>query len=288
MCAGHAGQRAGGNWGAARGMSPTGNRGARSYSGHMDPARPLRDLFADLVSDESARQAHAADPEGFLEAHGHAALPADLVDEAIVNFADTAPPDVAEHLAPFVMAHSPVPFDEDSLPGDAHDVAGLDLLATAPTDALDLAVDPDAGDGQAVHHATGDDLAGHDLVGHDLVGHDLAGHDLAGHDLAADDLGGHDLVHAGDGLADPFDLDFGHGDFADAAEAIHIGQPDVDGTTELAQDESVHDLPVEHAPDLAAGALDEPGIADHGSVLADHALDVDDHEPPDDGGPHDA
>jgi hypothetical protein len=125
----------------------------------MEPARPLRDVFADLVTDEDVRRAHAADPEGFLQAQGHTELPEQLVSEAIVNYADTAPAEVAEHLAPFVMAHSPVP--AVSPDGPAADADGLQLLATAPVelhlddlpddapDGVALATDPAGADGGA-------------------------------------------------------------------------------------------------------------------------------------------
>lgn len=72
-------------------------------------ARPLRDLLADLVGDASARQAYGADPAGYLAAHGHPDLPEQLVAEAVVSYADTAPVEVAEALAPYVSGHGPVP-----------------------------------------------------------------------------------------------------------------------------------------------------------------------------------
>lgn len=116
----------------------------------MDAARPLRDVFADLASDDAARQTYRADPDGFLAANGHGDLPADLVAEAVVSYADLAPLETAEHLAPVVMAHSAVPFDgADGIPEDLHGLgasddvtvatpdplAALDLLATAPAPA---------------------------------------------------------------------------------------------------------------------------------------------------------
>lgn len=72
-------------------------------------ARPLRDLLADLVGDASARQAYGADPAGYLAAHGHPDLPEQLVAEAVVSYAGTAPVEVAEALAPYVAGHGPVP-----------------------------------------------------------------------------------------------------------------------------------------------------------------------------------
>ena len=213
----------------------------------MDPARPLRDVFADLVGDESARQAHAADPEGFLHAAGHPELPGSLVSEAIVNYADTAPAEVAEHLAPFVMAHSPVPV-EDDLPVDELDAThGLDLLATAAAGAV-----PD------------DDLA------LDVTGHDLADHDVTGHEIAGD-------------LADPFGLDFGHGDSGEPAHHLDLADPGTDGTDQVAAagrdrlDTGPDWLGDSDHPDPAAH-LDSPADLDQMDDRPDH-LDQPDHPP---------
>jgi len=92
----------------------------------MQPARPLRDVF-----DEVARGDLGAAPADTLADSGHGDLPDQLVSEAIVNYADTAPVEVAEHLAPFVMVHSAVPVD-DAGAADLASGEGLDLLATAP------------------------------------------------------------------------------------------------------------------------------------------------------------
>lgn len=75
-------------------------------------ARPLRELLADLAGDAEARHAYGADPAGYLAAHGHPDLPEPLVAEAVVSYADTAPVEVAEALAPYVTAHGPVPVAE--------------------------------------------------------------------------------------------------------------------------------------------------------------------------------
>lgn len=107
-------------------------------------ARPLRDLLADLVGDAAARQAYGADPAGYLAAHGHPDLPEPLVTEAVVSYADTAPVEVAQALAPFVAAHGPVP-------GEDARADWFDLLtATEPTgeNPFDesLTAEPPAGD----------------------------------------------------------------------------------------------------------------------------------------------
>src|ERR1044072_5836251 len=103
----------------------------------MTSGRPLHELLADLVGDAEAARAHG-DPETYLAAGGHPDLPPDLVAEAVVSYADTAPVDVAEHLAPSVTNHSAVPADE----APAEDWFGL--VKTSPTDDLDT--DPDADD----------------------------------------------------------------------------------------------------------------------------------------------
>lgn len=207
----------------------------------MDPVRPLRDVFADLASDEAARQAHAADPEGFLASYGHPDLPGDLVGEAIASYADTAPPELAEHLAPLVAAYSPVP----ELDADLDGAAGLDLLATAPAEDLpdpgddpgDGIPDPSAGategslDGQhdtdLDHDADLDFGAGVDSFWVDTLD-DLDGTD-GSHDVdptATETAGGPEVVPADDPADDLADLHEAAADFA----ADHAASLDHDGT----------------------------------------------------------
>jgi hypothetical protein len=180
----------------------------------MPPARPLRDVFADLTG-EGVASVGAATPDELLRAQGHEDLGDDLIGEAVVNFADSAPVELAEHLARFVMAHSPIPLiDPESGTDDLPD--WVDLLTSAPpVDGIaEIGDDGSAGlDGLDGIAEIGDD-------GSAAIG-------------AADD-GGFDPDH---GLF----LDFGHGDLvsvdtshfvsdADAGEAA-IGDaagPDVD------------------------------------------------------------
>lgn len=103
----------------------------------MASARPLRDVFADLVGAPGT----TGDPAALLREHGHPGLPDDLVAEAVVSYADTAPVEVAEHLAPYVTAHSVVGADPEA--GDEPAAGWLDLLGTAPDVAGDDAADLD-------------------------------------------------------------------------------------------------------------------------------------------------
>jgi hypothetical protein len=89
----------------------------------MASVRPLRELLADLAGDPAV-----GDPAAYLAAHGYADLPPDLVAEAVVNYADTASPEVAEHLAPFVTAHTT---------GDEEPADWFALLSSAPTSPAD-------------------------------------------------------------------------------------------------------------------------------------------------------
>jgi hypothetical protein len=113
----------------------------------MDDVRPLRELFDEMAGGRPAP----------ADGWGHD-LPEDLLTEAIISYADTAPAEVAAHLAPFVTARSAIgtagAVGEIDQPWDAAD--GLELLAAAPTgldldqpyggpaDPLDSAPAPDA------------------------------------------------------------------------------------------------------------------------------------------------
>jgi hypothetical protein len=95
----------------------------------MPAARPLRDVFTDLTGEGAAGA--GTQPDELLRAQGHEDLGDELIGEALVNFADSAPVELAEHLAQFVMAHSPVPLiDPGAVTDDMPD--WIDLLASAP------------------------------------------------------------------------------------------------------------------------------------------------------------
>ncbi|HEX6871028.1 MAG TPA: hypothetical protein VF163_08020 [Micromonosporaceae bacterium] len=158
----------------------------------MVAARPLRDVFTELTGADGG---HATSPAEVLAASGHADLPEDLVAEAVVSFADTAPVEVAEHLAPYVQAHSPVPLvAEDAAAAaagtDAEPGGWLDALTAAP--AMGLAshgeLDP-AG------------LDDYDTDGYTTDGRGAEGYGTEGY--------GTEPAHLADPAAHP--LAFGHG-----------------------------------------------------------------------------
>jgi hypothetical protein len=96
----------------------------------MEPARPLHSVFADLAGGRGYGASSGMTPEEVLAANGHPDLPDGLVAEAVVTYADTAPVEVAEHLAPYVRAHTAVP-----QPGGGSgepEPHWYDLLTTAP------------------------------------------------------------------------------------------------------------------------------------------------------------
>lgn len=240
----------------------------------MATTRPLRDVFTEVSGDAGAR---AADPADLLAANGHTDLPDELVAEAVVNFADTAPIEVAEHLSEYVMAHSPVPSGDPAAEVDPSSwldtLSCLDTLSTAapvappddagsdPTDSLDLetaAAAPVAGDDPA--------LAGH--VGHDRGGDDGGGDDRGGNDGGDIDFGagldesaprsGLDLPHDADSLAqvphggdlgfDPASIDRLAGDEADTAAAQ--GGAASGGGTDL---DASDDAPADTDPGIGPG-----------------------------------
>ncbi|HEX7746754.1 MAG TPA: hypothetical protein VF462_16020 [Micromonosporaceae bacterium] len=100
----------------------------------MATARPLREVFAELAGDEAARH---ADPAQLLRDSGHPDLPDVLVSAAVISFADTAPVEVAEHLAPYVAASSVVPTTQVDAETDIPLSGWVEALATAP-DVADL------------------------------------------------------------------------------------------------------------------------------------------------------
>jgi hypothetical protein len=220
-------------------MSPNALAAGRPYSGAMEPQRSLRAVFGNLAGGESARgQEEGGDLGDILAAEGYPGLPDTLIAEAVASYADTAPAEVAEHLAPFVMANSPVPVDDlpdelDSRPA----LDPLDLLATAPTSL-----------------AAGDELADSAIGPDDDLVIDAAaeggetfatfGLDFGGLDFGGLDFGG---------------LEFGEGDVGTGASAV-LEEADVADEAEEAASatEPVHDTVDAFTPEGAGdGSFDD-------------------------------
>ena len=110
----------------------------------------LRELFERLAGESQ-------DPHAALEAAGYGDLEPHLINEAIVNYAHGAPIEVAEHLSPFVIAHSGVPQGAEGVHETPDTVDGLSMLSSAPAEA-ELPgdhLDPNSGghhDGHGVDH----------------------------------------------------------------------------------------------------------------------------------------
>ena len=217
-------------------------------------ARSLREVFASMSHGP-------ADPSAALADAGHGDLPPDLVSEAIVNYADAAPVEVAQHLSPFVVANSAVPASSGH-PYPAADVhEGLTLLGSAPDP-----LHPDLGDHDPFdvdHHQTGyhtsllDDGTHHagPAVDPHHDGH-LDNHLDPQH--GSDPAGGHD-THA--------DLWFGHGQAAALA-------PHLDAPVATQPDDTHHthlDGGAQPDPWLDVHAVPEHATADAAPLWPEHA-----------------
>lgn len=214
------------------------------FGAGSEPTLSLRELFASMSHG-------GGDPTAALAQAGHGDLPGHLVTEAIINYADSAPVEVAEHLSPYVVANSAVPApDGHPYPvTELHD--GFSLLGSAPAP-----VDTDAADHPfEVHHDVDHpalDDASHTV---DIDGLHDGLHGL--HDTTAehaDHSVDHDAHHGEDG--GHADLWFGHGQAAALTPSV-IGEP------VSTDDPSAHYSAAHTDPWL----LDSPGeVPAHGTV----------------------
>jgi hypothetical protein len=185
----------------------------------MNPPRPLRDVLGEQAD------RLAEDRQATLDEAGHPDLPDALVAEAVVSYADTAPYQVAEHLAPFVTAHGAVRLQES--PGGEADLShGLHLLATAPeTGPADAE--------QSAEHSTGNldaDLFDGGLAADLDAGPDAGGLSSEAHGTAVDSHGG----------ADSAATDFGsgaQGELSAFVEPAGTPEPAGGGASDLPIDE---------------------------------------------------
>jgi hypothetical protein len=149
----------------------------------MDPARSLHSVFTELTGERDYAEASGLGPDEVLAAGGHPDLPEGLVAEAVVNYADTAPFEVAEHLAPYVRANSAVPQSGTAATGD--EPHWYSLLATAPPVGLGAGADVLDADAGAVGPGPAGDVGGFASPEPDPAHH--FGH---GHHAAADEPSG--------------------------------------------------------------------------------------------------
>jgi hypothetical protein len=145
----------------------------------MADARPLRDVFTELVGVPGS----TGDPAARLSDQGHDALSEDLVAEAVVSYADTAPVEVAEHLAPYVAAHSVIGAE----PGDGPPAGWHDLLSTAPDVGADESAEVADHEPADVDVPAVDFGAGADVGTIDIELPDVGSGEIAAPDAPADD-----------------------------------------------------------------------------------------------------
>lgn len=76
----------------------------------------IRDAIDQLLTGETPLGGGAADPSSVMAEHGYETVPTELFGTALVHFADTAPLEQAEALAPVVTRIGPIPLEESDLP----------------------------------------------------------------------------------------------------------------------------------------------------------------------------
>jgi hypothetical protein len=213
----------------------------------------IEDLLADLGS--------GADPRQVLAEHGFDDLPVEAFSSALVHFAESAPMDVADALAPLVTRLSPIPFAQGDLPPDeAADALAdggdvFDLLAELEAVAVGYDADPsdlDVGhvQGEEPDHGLDD---GDGFDGGDTPTDDH-GFDDGDHTFGAGETEAEATLHAG---AAPSDFD----DVFDELEEVtsEVGADDLAG---LVEPTDHHEVDADDLHDLLPSEADEPGVDD--------------------------
>jgi hypothetical protein len=227
-----------------------------------------------------------ADPSAVLAEHGYGDLPPDTFSSALVHFADRAPLDVADALAPIVTRVSPVPFEaEDLPPSEADDLLDggadvFDLLANVGLSDLDdpEEADPSLFDGGDADQAVPlvEPSAEPELdapVDDELTPTD--GTEPGTIPADDDDDGGES--------GEPGEPTFGHGEADDDTDVEELFASDPFGDVDLESDEAF--VPTEDDNEIwgredgqAAAAITESLIdgAEHADHILDHFTDHDD------------
>ncbi|MEZ5407564.1 MAG: hypothetical protein R2761_06030 [Acidimicrobiales bacterium] len=255
--------------------------------------------FREMI--DAMLSAHGAgiDPATVLEQHGMGDLPPDALSSALLHFAERAPLDVADTLAPVVTRFSPVPFEPDDLPASPMDHAidqvidqGGDVFAVLAE--VDLSTPPDLGghlgDGDPGDFDHDGDLDDHHHGLGDLDHHDLDHHDLVG--TVLDDGFGDSF---GDGHHPPADFDHGLDDHDFHYSSDHGAfDPEspvddaLDGLTDF-DDDHGHLVPIDDTADFDAvddidDTPEEPlheGLEDLAVSISDMNVEIDriSHDP---------
>ncbi len=233
---------------------------ATTYLEFMEKARPLGEILADLTNESEARSAYRADPEGYLSSVGYEGLSSEEAGEAITHFADRLPSEMAEQLAPVVMAHSPATVAlGDEYTGLDGNVADMGIAADLSDPLAVLADLPLAEDS---------DIDPEDLFEDDLPPRAGTSDHDTDHEL--DDDAGLELDHDTEPeLDDDHDTELDHDtgpEFDDDPD--HDTEPELDHDTGLELDDDFDDhteleLELGHDTDLE---LDEP-VADTTEIV---------------------
>jgi hypothetical protein len=235
----------------------------------MEPVRPLRDIFAGLAEQPAGPEdagSSTPDPQSLLAEYHD--LPGDLLITAIGSYADTAPAEVAEHLAGFVAEPGADPVD------------GLNLLTSAPAgvweDEVDLSGAPGAEGVEAGLDL--DDLGTADDLDLSETGPGHGFEDHFGPGFEHDTENGFEHSFGDDGFGDDDgQVDNTHQD----SNGLDTFGPDHEVRTEIPTDanpEADHaafatDVTADDASDHLDGDYFDHPIADHPT---DHHMDADD------------
>lgn len=263
------------------GAIPDGRHRAGIYSDHVS----FREMIDAMLS------AHGAgiDPATVLEQHGMGDLPPDDLSSALLHFAERAPLDVADALAPVVTRFSPVPFEPDDLaPSPVDDVIdqGGDVFAVLGE--VDLSAPPGF-DGHLGDSDPGDFDHDGDVDDDDAAARADTGDGFHTDHLDTDDAGPGDGF--GDGHEQPADFDDDRDGDPDDLDGFHTDSPVDDALDVLASfDHDAHLVPVDDVVEFDApddfddGVADEPlheGLEDLASSMSDMNVEIDriSHDP---------
>lgn len=261
----------------------------------------IRDAIDGLLHPEDANSGPGQGAHDALSQAGHEDLPPELFGTALGHYADVAPIETADALAPIVTRTSPIPLEEtdlppaediglgtDSIAGDAYGL--FDAVAPQPEEFPEMDTVDDAVDDAVENTIDGSDAAveGDPDGGADGPFHGFGDDESAGDsDLDFDDLGSGDALNPTDPAGNADTGGFGTGETApaevvdttlDLAEEVVTGELD-----DLAPggSDAMLEPAVETALDDGLGDVEFEGGTDLFSVDFHDADDTDDPDPDD-------